>query len=219
VKIVSANSPAYNDVDQIPYTDERVHQLVWIKIFRKIFNTFAYLKNAIDTMLTGNVTLGAGASTITIPGLLDAQGNVNLGNTTGDTVSIKGTTQFEGPATSKNMHLGTTAGTTGDLTTLDNDFTLGTGRIVANTEFLSDADHSYTYRYRFYFALTTATRYLDVSIPNPRKGTEYHVHGDVNVAYNVMIRTNGGTTGSIGPGSTKNCLVMYDGTTWRFINY
>lgn len=210
----AGSGSTYSNTGDVPYEAEAcLHPLTWIRLFRKVFNSLDYLKNAIETLITGDITLGTGASTITVPGLLDAQGNVNLGNTTGDLVSIQGTTQIDGPARTKNLQLGTTAGTTGDAATIVGDLVMGGGRIVEDIIDTGDNDLSgQTYHRFFVFRGVTQPRYLAVTIPDPRAGTAFFVNSSSVISNaSVSLTINGVGSGQV---QAQTRMFYYNGSSW-----
>jgi hypothetical protein len=170
-----------------------------------------------NLIVLNDSTIGVnGTDTCTVNSTLLVKNDATIGETSADRCTVNSTTDFNSGVTLRNTALGLSAGTTGDTISLEGDLVFNNGRFIGSTTFVPDGDHASTYRYRFFYTTVTAARALNVTVANPRKGTEFHVHSQG--AFGVLVNVNGGTPGSV-TASVRNLLVVFDGTLWQGINY
>jgi hypothetical protein len=176
-------------------------------------NSFTSGFTAGASTFTDDLTIGVAGKTCTVNGLLDAKGNVNLGDTTGDIVSVKGTTQLDGPVTTKQISLGYTPGSTGNPANITGDLVMNGGRIVEDIVDTGDNDLSGQVYHRFFvFRGVTQPRYLTITISNPRPGTAFYVNSSSTIVNaSVSLTINGVGAGTV---EHQTRMFYYNGSTW-----
>lgn len=138
-------------------------------------------------------------------------------------VTLDGTFNVTGPSTvtttlAGNTLLGSTPGTTGKSTTLEGDLVSAHngGRVALSCVDFGDTSPTSGYRYRYLFNGLSIHRTLDLTIPDPRPGTEFHVHNK-DTTYNVTVYIGGVLFAMVGPGT--NVLGLRGDSSWFAIPY
>lgn len=173
--------------------------------------------------LSGDVSLGGPTTTVTMLAndlLVWSDADFRSPTTFRNSVTITGTsgaltTASNVPVTlTGDNSLGSTPGDTGKATTITGDLiSLGDGgRVAFSTLDIGDANASVGYYYR-YFATPSVLRTLDVTILNPRQGTEFHVH-NIGVA-SLYLQIGGVLTATVG--ASSSITVVWNDTAWRIL--
>jgi hypothetical protein len=169
--------------------------------------------------LSGAVT-ASGAVTIsslgsfTVAGLSTA--NIACSTTIGSagkTCTIVGTLGASG-----NCTFGSTPGTTGTATTFAGDLvSAGSGgRVALSLLDIGDSDTTTGYHHRFIYTSLSTNRTLNLTIADPRVGTEFHVHNKASTYY-VSVYIGGVLSATVTAGT--NVMVIRGDSNWYTVTY